>query len=918
MFWNKYSIFQMLCHFVAFFFGVVGEFWLCLSKQGDKMPAVLTKSASLNNIHLKELTKKRGLTLEWVEVNCRSVDAREATSLLGYKAQSGGIWLEGANYQGQFKPDSPWKGPDEKKAAKYRSVSDIKYDAILPKHPTNPHYWQDLEALKSICYHINGHPCLLISEGPFKAIAGCINDLPTIAVLGVEMGLTSSKADPQGKRYLVDALEVFARANFGFIVGFDADCATKSEVVKAQRKLVHQLQKFGVPVYSITGLWTVDEGKGMDDYIQKNGADKFREEVLRHAELVEEWEKQFIPSFFVEKPPKPAQMAINLEAVYQEKLIWCDQKNAWYCYETDFPGVWSEESENVVKATLLAELEARLNANFSNSYLNDVEKLLKYKLLQKKLNQPKGLIALEDGVLDPKTLELHPHSPDYHFTSSLPIKWSDRKLGCDPIKQWMLQITQGDQRLVEVLRALLNCVVLSRTDYQRHLEAVGPGGTGKGTFFRLATMLVGERNVYSTTLKALEGNRFELEAATEAKLLLITEAEKYSEEVNTLKALTGQDGARIEAKGRQQKCGDNRQFSGFIMISANQPMLSSDYTSGFARRRLILPFLYQIPESERCGASELEAKFAPFLAGLLEWVLTMPEEKVRNLILETNTSVPYLAEAQKNYLCDTNPLADWLDTKIVIDPNAKTYMGVDDGNKVASWLYANYASYTRSVNNRVMGLRSFSTLIKDLCCNQLKLPGVSKGHDRNGSFFQGLRIRSELDSAPCPITGVNLVMAEQEPEQKTVMAETLASDGCDGLKAEINNTREKISNQNLEDNTSIYIDVETPCKDSEATLTQRIIANWENTHILGEIILSVADTDELRKEVQHYTADQLKRIKDAANEVWKCTAQSYAEYCGEKVEPITFGNARNWKVRFQGSDRIVSAARGNIRPWLGI
>jgi putative DNA primase/helicase len=67
--------------------------------------------------------------------------------------------------------------------------------------------------------------------------------------LGVEMGLTSKDADPQGKRYLVKTLECYARAGFGFIFALDADCADNKNVLIAQHKLAHQLKLFKAPLY---------------------------------------------------------------------------------------------------------------------------------------------------------------------------------------------------------------------------------------------------------------------------------------------------------------------------------------------------------------------------------------------------------------------------------------------------------------------------------------------------------------------------------------------------------------------------------------------------------------------------------------------------------------------------------------------
>jgi putative DNA primase/helicase len=113
------------------------------------------------------------------------------------------------------------------------------------------------------------------------------------------MGMTSAKADPQGKRYLVKNLEKLARAGFGFIIAFDADSATNSLVIEAERKLTFQLKKFDIPVLSITGAWSEDEGKGMDDYIQKKSIEEFRQ-LLLAAE-----ERKWNDSLDSDKPKRP-------------------------------------------------------------------------------------------------------------------------------------------------------------------------------------------------------------------------------------------------------------------------------------------------------------------------------------------------------------------------------------------------------------------------------------------------------------------------------------------------------------------------------------------------------------------------------------------------------------------------------------
>ena len=211
--------------------------------------------------------KQRGLDPKWVLANCYSADIKEASEILYHQAKSPGIIIIGKNGQYQFRPDKPWADKQGKKAPKYRTARGDEFDALLLNHPDDPNFWNNLEKLKDCCYQINGHPYIVITEGAFKAISAMMHGIPTVALLGVEMGLTPAHTDPQGKRYLVPALELLAKAGFGFILAFDADISRKGPVRLAMVKLAHQLLKFKVPV-RVLPKWDEQRGKGIDDYIQ--------------------------------------------------------------------------------------------------------------------------------------------------------------------------------------------------------------------------------------------------------------------------------------------------------------------------------------------------------------------------------------------------------------------------------------------------------------------------------------------------------------------------------------------------------------------------------------------------------------------------------------------------------------------------
>src|SRR4028118_625082 len=332
----------------------------------------------------KSHIESRGLLNDWSFANCRTASADEASVYLGYPAKSGGILFVGAGTQFQFRPDKPWKSKEDNKAPKYRTPLG-EYDAFLPQHPTDKDYWNP-EKLAEHCYHINGRPYILLTEGVWKGISGCCHGLPTIALMGISMGLTAKKNDLQGQRFLVSILERYARAGFGFIIAFDADAATNPNVIWEQRKLGHQLLKFGVPVRSITAQWepgTEGETKGMDDFIQRKGIEEFRRMLMKSVSF-EEWESNLDgieDSSPKNKIPLPQKFGAELAEKLRDQLCYSDEHKSWMKYELRYKGVWAAVNDDYVLSAIDTMCQARgLQPN--NAYCANVLGSLQRKLFE--------------------------------------------------------------------------------------------------------------------------------------------------------------------------------------------------------------------------------------------------------------------------------------------------------------------------------------------------------------------------------------------------------------------------------------------------------------------------------------------------------------------------------------------------------
>jgi len=448
-------------------------------------------------------------------------------------------------------------------------------------------------------------------------------------------------------------------------------------------------------------------------------------------------------------------IAKEIAEKYRGQMAWDVKIQQWRRYSSELEGIWAIEPKEFIRQIIRIEIEpiAEMNRNpktgklpnITNNVVSGVENLLKDDLAVRHWNEDNlRLIPFENGVFNLETRELIEHAPGHYLTWCLPYDYNP-EAKCDKIRRWMLEMSHGNQTQVDLFRAYLYAIVTARTDWHSYLEMLGPGGTGKSTFINLAIALVGSRNTHATQLKKLEGSRFETACLKDKRLVVITDSENFMGQVSTLKALTGGDSIPYERKFMNSN-------NGFIpickvIVAANEPIQSADYTSGLERRRLIVEMTKQIEATKQRNLisfrqGRLDGEFVSEIPGLLNWVLDLEAAKAEKIVkaqLQSQTA------AKAKNLIATNPIADWADLNIIYDPEAKTYVGtkVLDSSK---YLYASYDDYCQGTNSKVVSLRRYSGLFEDLLKNQLKL-GISKHRDKDGNYFQGVKLRFEK-SAP--------------------------------------------------------------------------------------------------------------------------------------------------------------------------
>lgn len=443
-----------------------------------------------------------------------------------------------------------------------------------------------------------------------------------------------------------------------------------------------------------------------------------------------------------QKPRNPSADIVSdvLLQMYKGSLQYSQQQGSFFSYEYHKKGLWSQLSDHEIKGDIKNKFEMvkedLLPNGYSMNLINDVMEQLKISVIFDDWYEGKDLLLFTNGILNLHTKELMPFNRDLYITQQLPYEY-DPAATCEPIVKWLKGTQDNSWGRTQVLRAWLRAALLGYSEIQKFVEIVGPGKSGKSTYSNLAHALVGDENAMISSLEHLEKNRFETANLYKKKLLLFNDVERYGGSVSVLKAITGRDLIRNERKfqtGSQKPF----KFNGLVMITANEPIQTTDPTSGLARRRLTIPFdkPFTGSSAEQKTLIDMDdhgrpfGEFASLLPGLVNWVLDLSEAEMREYLMETNKKVPFFAKHHQEQILKSNQIMDWMSHCIIFDPGVSTAVGVakmatNDPSRLYQksneHLYANYCEFCRSSNGNILGRSRFESLVLDVCVHQLGL-----------------------------------------------------------------------------------------------------------------------------------------------------------------------------------------------------
>jgi putative DNA primase/helicase len=273
-------------------------------------------------------------------------------------------------------------------------------------------------------------------------------------------------------------------------------------------------------------------------------------------------------------------------------------------------------------------------------------------------------IAVENGLLDPKTQSLTEFTPEEFVTSKIPVRY-DKTVDCPEIKKFLSEVVVEDQ--IPILQEMIGYCLLKELPIHISFVLLGEGANGKSTFMNLLNNFLGQENCSHVSVQQLCESKFE-SAQLYGKLANICDdlPSEALKSVGPFKNLTGN--APIMAQYKHKNPFDFLNTAKMFWACNKLPP-ASEYTKAYYRRFIILMF-DRFFLGSKADIRKLEKLTTPTeLSGLLNFALEGLARLLKNSQFSSSVSIE---ETRQQYIRTANSCLSFIEEQTAIDtePNA--------------------------------------------------------------------------------------------------------------------------------------------------------------------------------------------------------------------------------------------------------
>ena len=333
------------------------------------------------------------------------------------------------------------------------------------------------------------------------------------------------------------------------------------------------------------------------------------------------------------------------------------------------------------------------------------------------LNQyPDTLINFRDCMVDVRTMEEIPHSPEFYAINQIPFSWKEIKVtssGTEIEKFFDFIFTSADDR--KMFLEFVGLCFTKDSSQQRFLTLCGVGGTGKSVLIRLVEAAVGRENISNVSLQELS-KRFNTSLLVGKLLNSCADlSAEMLDDAAVMKKLLGEDRLFSERKGE-----NGFMFSSYakLLFSTNAlPIIQGERTNGFYRRLMILRMDRQPRTIDTGLFIRLEAELPYFIKLAVQ---ALHEMYARGGVITISSNSE---QAVRQMWKDGDVVQAWLDDCCTLEAKTKT-----DRAK----LFSDFEGYCSREDRQALSKNGFYKALRSKNFTEVSVHGYS--------HFQGVKI----------------------------------------------------------------------------------------------------------------------------------------------------------------------------------
>lgn len=320
-------------------------------------------------------------------------------------------------------------------------------------------------------------------------------------------------------------------------------------------------------------------------------------------------------------------------------------------------------------------------------------------------------VAFRNCILDLKTWDIMPLSPDFVITNQIPWDY-DANAYSEIMDKTLHKLANGDNAIYELLLEIIGYTFYRRNELRKSFILLGDKANGKSTFLDVIKNLLGEVNISALDLAELN-SRFKT-AELFGKLANVGDdiSDDFIPDVSIFKKLVSGDRVSAERKGK-----DPFEFNSYakLLFSANEMPRVRDKTGAVIDRLVIVPFTATF--------SKDDADFDPYIKYKLRtpeamsYIINLGLEGLGRVLHNRCFTIPEAAKAElSEYVTMANPIEEFFETFNRDDAVGK---GTDE-------VYEQYIGWAVKSNVSAMSSMQFKRQFMkrfDLASKQVRVAG---------------------------------------------------------------------------------------------------------------------------------------------------------------------------------------------------